>query len=70
MRIKIPKNEILWVTYYDNEGNPSYVMTSKELRDKYFLYAVLDDGEVKKVSTGKTPVEAVTKYGSDLHLRL
>ncbi len=45
-------------------------MTSKELRDKYFLYAVLDDGEVKKVSTGKTPVEAVTKYGSDLHLRL
>ena len=48
----------------------THVMTSKELRDKYFLYAVLDDGEVKKVSTGKTPVEAVTKYGSDLHLRL
>ena len=43
MTIKIPKNEIVWTSYYNADGILKYVTTSKNIRDTYYLYEV--DGE-------------------------
>ena len=54
-KIKIPKNHILWLTYYDEEHNPQYVVTSDQQRNKYFLYKVLKDFTLDKLKTSVKP---------------
>lgn len=62
MKIKYPKGEIVWATYYNKDGVPAYLITSKPARDFYFLYGVSDDGTVNKLGKSKSPVELAEKY--------
>ena len=39
--MKYPKNETVWMTYYDSAGTLQFFMTSKAARDYYYLYAVI-----------------------------
>ena len=61
MKIKYPKNEIVWTEYVVN-GVPRFIMTSKESRDYYFLYNVGEDGSVEKLGKARTPTELEEKY--------
>lgn len=54
--IKIPKGEIVWFTRYEKR-EPKYVITSKQLRDWYYIYEVNGD-ELKKARAGKNASRA------------
>ena len=56
MQIKIPKNQILWVTYKDERNNIKQVITSDEMRKKYYLYNVSEDGSLTKIETNDSPI--------------
>ena len=55
-QIKIPKNQILWLTYCDQEHNPQYVVTSDQQRNRYTLYKVLKDYMLEKLKTSIRPM--------------
>lgn len=55
MSIKLPKNQILWLTYNTTDGEPQYVVTSDLQRTKYYLYKVDKDGGLTKVKTSVKP---------------
>ena len=48
-----PKGEISWVGYYNTDGEPVCILTSKPARDYYFLYEVLPDGKLNKLGKAK-----------------
>ena len=54
MDLKIPNNEILWVTYIINE-KPAYAITSTKIRDVYYLYHVKDDELVRTNRRAENP---------------
>ena len=56
MQIKIPKNQILWVTYKDEHGNTKQIITSDEMRKKYYLYNVSEDRSLTKIETNDSPI--------------
>lgn len=58
---KIPDNEIVWVEYLTKEHESQFLITSKESRDTYFLYAVLDNG-YKRVGKAISPIALEEKY--------
>lgn len=64
MKIKYPKGETVWVTYYASDGSPVFLMTSPPARDFYFLYAVSPEGNITKLGKAKTPVELEEKYNT------
>lgn len=51
---EIPKGEIVWQRLFDSQGNLRYIITSKALRDYYYLYEIID-GKPKKAGRDKTP---------------
>ena len=53
-KIKIPKNQILWVTHI-KDCIPQYVITSDMQRTKYILYRVLKDFTLEKLKTSVNP---------------
>lgn len=57
-----PRGEIAWVGYYNADGNPVCVLTSKPARDYYFLYEILPDGKLNKLGRAKSPVELEQKF--------
>lgn len=59
--IKCPKGERLWVRYYDKKNSLRFFITSKEVRDYYFLYEVSGDS-VKKLGKARTPRDLEIKY--------
>ena len=54
--IKIPKNQILWMTICEEDGVPKQVITSDQMRNKYFLYNINEDGSLIKIETAATPI--------------
>lgn len=54
--MKIPKNQKLWVTYYDKTNNPIYLITSDIARTRYLLYSIDGNGELNKVETSTQPI--------------
>ena len=56
MKLKIPKNEKLWVTHTLN-GIEKYVITSNKERSAYFLYEVNSDGTLNKICKGDAPTD-------------
>lgn len=56
MKLKIPKNETLWVTHTLN-GIEKYVITSNKERSTYFLYEVNSDGTLNKICKGNAPTD-------------
>lgn len=59
--MKYPKGEIVWVSYYNMKGELRFIMTSKQARDFYFLYEVID-GEFKKLGKGNNPTKLEEKF--------
>ena len=57
-----PKGERVWTGYYNRAGELLFIVTSKESRDWYFLYELVD-GEFKKLGKAKTPPELEDKFG-------
>ena len=57
----IPKNEICWVGYYDELGNLRYVVTSKNVRDIYYLYKINNDSAVR-LGKAKDPTKLVKDH--------
>ena len=51
----VPNGEIIWETYIVN-GKERYIVTSKPVRDYYYIYEVLG-GSLKKLGKARTPVE-------------
>ena len=60
-KIKYPKDEKIWVSYNNSNGELRYIITSKQTRDFYFLYE-LADGVFKKIGKAKTPTFLENKY--------
>ena len=61
MELKYPKGEHVWVGYYNRSGDLLFIITSKESRDWYFLYQLVD-GAFKKLGRAHEPDELVEKY--------
>lgn len=59
--MKYPKGEIVWVFYYTTKGELRFIMTSKQARDFYFLYEVVD-GEFKKLGKSNNPTKLEEKF--------
>ena len=56
MKIKIPKNEILWITQLSADSK-QYIITSTKDRSTYILYSVDNSGNITKIKKGKEPTE-------------
>jgi hypothetical protein len=56
MTIKLPKNQIRWVSLKDENNILKQIITSDELRRKYYLYNVAEDGTLTKIETNDSPV--------------
>lgn len=59
--IKVPRNETPWVIIQSTTGDAKYVITSKPLRDVYYIYSVSEDGSLTKLGKGD-PGEMMEKY--------
>ena len=57
----IPKNELRWVSAYDDKNNLKYVITSNPERTWYYIY----DGNLKKLGKGQSPLGLREKYFGD-----
>lgn len=60
-KIKYPKDEIVWVSYKNSNGELKYIITSKQSREFYFLYELVDNA-FKKIGKAKTPTFLENKY--------
>lgn len=58
---KIPSNEIEWVEYFNREHRPLFLLTSKESRDFYFLYEILDKG-YRRIGKATSPTALEEKF--------
>ena len=47
MEYSYPKGEVVWVSYFDEEHNLRYIITSKASREFYFVYEFNKKGFVK-----------------------
>lgn len=54
-KIKIPKGHIWWESYL-KDGEVRYIVTSNELRSRYYLYSVLADGKLNRIESNSIPV--------------
>ena len=61
MDLKYPKGEHVWVGYYNSDHELRFIITSKENREYYFLYELVD-GQFKKLGRAKEPPELVERY--------
>ncbi len=55
---KIGRNEIIWLSGRDNNGNTRYTITSNTDRTQYYIY----DKDYNKLGKAKTPTELEEKY--------
>lgn len=65
--IKLPKGEILWVSYHNRKGDVMFILTSKQVRDYYYLYEITDAG-LKKLGRERSPSELEEKFNVDERL--
>ena len=61
MEPKYPAGEIAWVRYLNKAGETICIITSKESRDCYFLYDLID-GKFVKRGKAKEPPELIEKF--------
>ena len=62
-----PKGERMWVGYYTKDHNLLFIVTSKESRDFYYLYELVD-GSFKKLGRAKSPQELEERFEVDNRL--
>ena len=58
---KLPRNEVLWETHYDDHNNLTHIVTSETRREHYILYKVDDDG-YHLLGKAKDPVTLLRRY--------
>lgn len=56
MSVKYPKGEVVWVSYYNKSHELLFIITSKPIRDYYYLYEFTDVG-FKKLDRTTNPAE-------------
>lgn len=56
-----PKGERVFVGYYNRAGELLFIVTAKEARDYYYLYA-LENGVFKKLGRAKNPPELEGRF--------
>lgn len=56
-----PRGEQVWTSYYNSSHELLFIVTSKPIRDFYFLYEVVD-GAFKKLGKAKSPLELEEKF--------
>ena len=56
-----PRGEKVWTSYYNSSHELLFIVTSKPIRDCYFLYEVVD-GACKKLGKAKSPLELEEKF--------
>ena len=61
MEPKYPASETVWVRYANSKGETICIITSKETRDWYYLYDLVD-GKFVKRGKAKEPPELVEKF--------
>ena len=61
MEPKYPAGEITWARYLNKGGDTICIITSKEARDWYYLYDLVD-GKFVKRGKAKEPPELVEKF--------
>lgn len=67
-KLKYPRGENIWTSYYTSSGELMFIVTSKSQRDFYYLWE-LNGLEFKKLGRAKTPAELEEKYDIDSKLR-
>lgn len=55
------KNERVWTSYVNKNGEIMFVITAKNHRDFYYLYEATKNGFIK-LGKGKSPIELEEKY--------
>lgn len=61
-QLKYPKNERVWVGYYNSKQELRFIVTSKrDNRDWYFIYELKGDSFVK-LGKSKNPLELADKF--------
>lgn len=65
---KYPKGERVWVGFYSQIHELKFIITSKENKDFYFLYELVD-GEFRKLGRSRSPKELEEKFEVDKKLR-
>ena len=58
---KLPRNEVLWETHYDEHDNLTHIVTADTRREHYILYKVDDDG-YRLIGKAKNPVDLLRRY--------
>lgn len=58
---KYPKGERVWVGYYNSNHELRFILTSKDSRDFYFLYEMVEDGS-RKLGKARSPTELEEKF--------
>ena len=58
---KYPKGERVWVGYYNSNHELRFILTSKESRDFYFLYELVE-GNSRKLGKARSPTELEEKF--------
>lgn len=56
-----PKGERVWVGYYTDRHQLKFIMTSKNVRDYYYLYELIDN-KFKKLGKARSPKELEEKF--------
>ncbi len=57
--VKLNKDEVLYTTYYDQNGNATHILSKKINADAnrmWILWSIEDDGSLKKVAHGSSPL--------------
>ena len=58
--LKYPANEIVWTRYANAAGETMFILTSKQHREKYMLYELVD-GKFIRRGVAKEPPELIEK---------
>lgn len=58
---KYPKDERVWVSYHNSSRELRFILTSKEGRDFYYLYELVD-GVFHKLGKARSPMELEEKF--------
>lgn len=58
---KYPKGERVWAGYYNSNHEPRFILTSKESRDFYFLYELVE-GNFRKLGKARSPTELEERF--------
>ena len=66
-RLVYPKGEHVWVAYYNTAHELVFILTSKETRDYYFLYELVD-GKFQRLGRAKSPIELEERFNVDKRL--